>query len=227
MFEFSIPLLNRMGRENRPFFATFLTASNHRPYIIPGDIPFRPRSAKTEKGIVEYADWALGRFMELAAAQEWFDRTVFVFIADSGSHIRNSYDLPLSFFHTPLIIHSPGLLKESRRLDQLGGQIDLFPTVMGLLNLDYVNNSFGIDLMRQERPFIYFCGDDKVGCLGREYFLVIRSGRSESLYRYGNLDHRDYINEMKPLAGQMKDYCFSMLQASQWMIRQRLTGPVR
>lgn len=227
MFEFSIPLLNQLHQEGRPFFATFLTASNHQPFIIPRGVPFKPRSFKLEHRIVEYADWALGKFLRLAAAQEWYRNTLFVFIADSGSHVKNSYDLPLSFFHTPLIIHAPHLLKEPRCFNQIGGQIDLFPTVMGLLNLEYVNNTFGIDLLRERRPFIYFCGDDKVGCLSHDYYLVIRAGKSESLYHYASLDPRDHIAQQRPLAERMKVYCFSMLQASQWMVENRKVGPVR
>jgi phosphoglycerol transferase MdoB-like AlkP superfamily enzyme len=226
MFEFSIPRLNRLSREGRPFFAVFLSASNHQPFIIPDDIPFRPRSRKLKHRIVEYADWALGKFMKLASRQEWYANTIFVFIADSGSHVRNSYDLPLSFFHTPLIIHAPHILKEARRFTRIGGQIDVFPTIMGLLNLSYVNNTFGIDLIKERRPFIYFCSDDKVGCLNHEYFLVIRSEENESLYHYRSLDPRDHISSRKVLAAEMKTYCLSMLQASQWMLENRKVGPV-
>ena len=227
MFEFSIPVLNRLHQEGRPFFATLLTASNHKPFIIPRGIPFRPRSRKPEHRIVEYADWALGKFIRLAARQEWFRDTLFVFIADSGSHVKNSYDLPLSFFHTPLIFYAPYILKEPRSCSQIGGQIDLFPTVMGLLKLEYVNNTFGIDLLKESRPFIYFCGDDKVGCLNKNYFLIIRAGGNESLYHHATLDPRDHIARLRPLADRMKRYCYSMLQTSQWMIENRKTGRVR
>jgi hypothetical protein len=97
---------------------------------------------------------------------------------------------------------------------------------MGLLNLTYVNNTFGIDLLNESRPFIYFCGDDKVGCLNHDYFLVIRTGRNESLYHHHSLDPRDYISLKKPLVENMKAYCFSMLQASQWMVENRKVGLV-
>jgi len=59
--------------------------------------------------------------------------------------------MPLSFHHTPLIIHAPGLKLKPRTFNCLGGQIDIFPTVMGLMNLPYTNNTMGIDLLKENK----------------------------------------------------------------------------
>ncbi len=111
MFEFSTPKLNDLFRDGKPFFAAYMTASDHGPLIIPEDVPFHPRSNDMQHQIVEYADWPIEQFIKLASHQEWFRNTIFVFIADHGSVTENNiYDMPLSYHHTLLIIYAPYIL---------------------------------------------------------------------------------------------------------------------
>ncbi|HEX7343639.1 MAG TPA: LTA synthase family protein, partial [bacterium] len=134
------------------------------------------------------------------------------------------YDMPLSYFHTPLIIFAPGLLPEARASDVLGGQVDIFPTVMGILNVNYVNNTFGIDLLREARPAIFFTADDKIGCLNREFFLVHRQNGLESVYKYRTAESNNYLEQYPASADSLRTYAFSMLQAAQGMIEKKKTN---
>jgi phosphoglycerol transferase MdoB-like AlkP superfamily enzyme len=224
LFEFAIKRFDELHERGRPFFAAMLTASDHGPYIIPPWAEFQPRSGDARKQIVEYADWSVGRLLAMARQQEWYDSTLFVFVADHGAIWgRSDYDVPLSYFHTPLIVFGPTLLGEARVFGGLGGQIDIFPTVMGLLRMDYVNNTFGVDLRREERPCIFFTSDDKIGCLNREFFLVHREDGLESLYRYRAAESDNYLDQYPATADSLRTYAFSMLQGAQWMIENKKT----
>ncbi len=225
MFEFSIPKLNDLFKDGKPFFAAYMTASDHGPLIIPEDVPFHPRSNDMQHQIVEYADWSIEKFIKLASLQEWFRNTIFVFVADHGSVTENNiYDMPLSYHHTPLIIYAPYLLTSAEHFSSLGGQIDIFPTVMGLLNIEYINNTMGVDLLREQRPCIYFCADSKIGCLDQEYFYVFRDNGIESLYKYRDSDVANYFDKNKSKADSLKTYAFSMMQTAQWLISNNKTG---
>ena len=224
LFEFSIPRINELYKSRKPFLAFYLTASDHVPYIIPAGIPFTPRRENKRERIVEYVDWSIGHFMDLASQQEWFENTLFVFIADHGANLDTVYELPLSYFHTPLIFYSPAFIPGYKAAAKIGGQIDVFPTILGLLNIPYVNNSLGIDLSKEERSYIYFCGDDKLGCLGDDYFLVVRDGGGESLYDYKKRDPKNRIESNRETAGKMKEYLFSMMQTTRWLIKNRKVG---
>jgi phosphoglycerol transferase MdoB-like AlkP superfamily enzyme len=224
LFESSIPRINELYKSNQPFLAVYLTVSDHVPYIIPGDIPFKPKRKDKRERIVEYADWSIGRFIDLASQQEWFENTLFVFIADHGANLNPLYEMPLSYFHTPLIFYSPSLIPGHRTVAKIGGQIDVFPTIMGLLNISYVNNTLGIDLLKENRPYIYFCSDDKLGCLCDDYFLSIRDGGGESLYDYKNQDPKNRLKSKKEKVERMKDYLYSMMQATQWLIKNGKVG---
>ena len=59
-------------------------------------------------------------------------------------------DLPVQNYQIPLFIYAPKLI-EPRETAQLASQIDLAPTLMGLLNLDYVSTFFGRNLL-QDNP---------------------------------------------------------------------------
>lgn len=225
LYEFAITRLNDLYEQKRPFLAALLTASDHKPYIIPAGIPFRPHSQEASKRIVEYADWAIGKLLRLAEEQAWYDNSIFVFLADHGAVLGESeYDMPLSYFHSPLIIFAPQILPEARSFDQLAGQIDVFPTVMGLLNMSYVNNTLGTDLLKERRPCIFFTADDKIGCLNEEFFFVHRDNGIESLYQYARGDPTNHLSEYPIIADSLRTYAFSMLQAAQWVIEHKVAG---
>jgi len=225
MFEYAIPKLNSLNKKGSPFFATFMTASDHGPYIIPDNIPFHPHSTEIKQQIVEYADWSLKKFLSLAGKQSWFKNTFFVFVADHGCFIGYSpYDMPLCYNHIPFIIYAPDLITKEESFQQVGGQMDIFPTLMGLLNISYVNNTFGIDLRKEKRPYIYFSADDKIGCLNNDWYWEYHTDGSQSLYKYQNYDSKDYLSANKIKADSMKTYVFSMLQCAQWMIKHGKTG---
>jgi phosphoglycerol transferase MdoB-like AlkP superfamily enzyme len=130
----------------RPFFLQLMTTSNHRPYTYPnGRIDIR--SGDGREGAVKYTDWAIGRFLEQARQKPWFDDTLFVFVADHCAGSAGTEDLPVANYHIPLFLYAPKWL-DAREDAQLASQIDLAPTLLGLLNLDYQSTFFGRDLLK-------------------------------------------------------------------------------
>ncbi len=190
-----------------------MTASDHGPYIVPEY--FKPNSKGIKNQIVEYADWSIKKFLNLASKEKWYNNTIFVFVADHGSRVNAVYEMPLNYHHSPLIIYTPN--NEAKRIGDFGGQIDIFPTIMGLLNLPYINNTMGVDLLKHKRPYIYFCADDKYGVIDNEFFLIVR-GESKSLFKYKTKDKVNYVADFKEIADKMDNYAKSNMQASQYII---------
>jgi phosphoglycerol transferase MdoB-like AlkP superfamily enzyme len=217
MFEFAMPILDEYSGRGKPFFATFMTASDHSPYYLPGY--FKPRRSALKEQIVEYADWSLRKLVMLAREKEWFRNTVFVFVADHGAAIDPVYEIPLNYHHTPLLFYSPELIPEPAFHPEIGGQIDVFPTIMGLLNLPYVNNTLGIDLLRGSRPYILINHEDKVGVIGREHLLIVRNDGTRLLYLYEHGDRRNYHGDYPAVAEEMERYAFSNLQTFQLLTK--------
>ncbi|WP_263144882.1 LTA synthase family protein [Pseudomonas sp. RIT-PI-AD] len=135
----------------KAFFLQLMTTSNHRPYTYPSgriDIP----SGRGREGAVKYTDYAIGQFLAQARKKPWFANTLFVFVADHTAGSAGKEDLPVANYHIPLFIYAPGVVA-AREVDRVASQIDLAPTLLGLLNMNYVSTFFGRDLLRDEgRP---------------------------------------------------------------------------
>lgn len=217
LFDFASSKLDVLNSTGNPFLSVILTASDHGPYIIPDY--YKPKPNEITKQIVEYADWSIGKFISTAKMKNWFENTIFVFIADHGAAISPVYEMPINYHHSPLIFYAPKIFKEPKVYNQIGGQIDIFPTIMGLLNYPYMNNTFGADLLKERRPYIYFSADDKYGVLSDSLFLIVNSQGRESLFKYRINDVKNYITEYQRIANEMKEYAVSNMQAAQYVLK--------
>jgi len=222
MFRFSIPKINELAEKENPFFVTFMTTSDHSPFYVPEY--FQPKAKAIESQIVQYADWSLQQFIQLASKEAWFNNTIFVFVADHGAAIDAKYDIPLNYFHTPLIIYAPEIFMANEVHEKIGSQIDVYPTVMGLIKQKYVNNTLGIDLLKEERKFTIINDDDKVGILDTDYLCIMKNnGAKLELYKYKEQDKSNYFDQEKEKALEMADYAKSNIQVHQIMISKGKT----
>jgi phosphoglycerol transferase MdoB-like AlkP superfamily enzyme len=142
--------------KGQPIFAHVMTTSNHRPFTYPDgriDIPSHTGRA----GAVKYTDYAIGQFIRNASKKPWFDSTVFVIVADHCASSAGKTDLPVSKYHIPMLIYSPSHIKPMI-MDRLMSQIDIGPTLLGLLNFSYTSRFYGYDIFKlpvgRERAFI-------------------------------------------------------------------------
>ncbi len=219
MFERAIPEMTKLSRNGKPFFAACLTASNHTPMIIPDY--FKPGEGELQLQMLEYADWSLRKFFDLAKKETWFDHTIFVLCSDHGSPLgKQLYDMAITFNHVPMMILAPG--KEPAVNDSPAGQIDIFPTVMGLLGINYTNNTFGEDLLEKDREYIFFSADNVIGCISDSLFYTWHDDGRESLYNYRKQSSDNIIENHRTEAGKMKKYAFSMIQSAQYMFHNDL-----
>lgn len=203
-------------------FATVLTASNHDPYVIPED--FRSAQENKEYRAIQYADYAIGAFMAKAATKPWFNNTIFIFVADHGRvYGSEPYDLQFSFSHIPILFYAPQRLSSQRHRGFIG-QVDVFPTLMGLLGGPYLNNTVGIDVLKQPRQAAYFSQDDKIGCVNDRWLYVYRFGGKESLYDYRNGSLQDFAAKEQSTLGFLRNYALSQTQAAEYVISMDLTG---
>lgn len=215
MFRHSIPVINKLHEKGNPFLVAFMTASNHGPYYLPEY--FKPGNKDLKDQMIEYSDWALQQFIKMASKQPWFSNTLFVFVADHGIHKKRSYDISLEYHHTPLIFYAPELLPESRIFNQIGGQIDVYPTIMGILKQPWINNTSGIDLLKEERPYIMVNSIDNYGVIGKEFFLIVKRDGSSKLFRYRNGSMKDYSRQFPEIKRRMDEYARCNLQVFQYI----------
>ncbi len=127
------------------FFAHIMTTTNHRPFTYPDgriDIPSPGKRA----GGVKYADYAIGRFIEMAKQKPWFDNTIFLIVADHCASSAGKAKIPVDKYHIPAIIYAPKIVSP-RKVDTLASQIDLVPTLLAMLGLQDAGHFVGRDIL--------------------------------------------------------------------------------
>jgi phosphoglycerol transferase MdoB-like AlkP superfamily enzyme len=171
-----------------PFFSIVMTTSNHRPFTYPGGRVSVPSGSGREGGVM-YADYAIGRLMAEARKQPWFDRTVFVIVADHCAGSARKYALPVENYRIPLIVYSPSNL-EPRKVDTVASQIDIAPTVLGLLRFSYPSQFIGRDILDEDvgQPRAFISTYEKLGYLEDGRLLILSPKKGVSCYRFDALN---------------------------------------
>ncbi len=148
LFDHSLACFDRLHAVGEPFFSIIMTTSNHKPFTFREGLEVEgilPEGGGRAAG-VRYADFALGGFLRDARKHAWFDDTMFVVAADHGARVYGAEQIPLRTYEIPLMIYAPKHLAP-RRVDALTTQIDIAPTVLGLLGLPYEAPFFGQDAL--------------------------------------------------------------------------------
>lgn len=197
---------DELKKQSKPFFAIIQTADNHRPYSIPEeDTDFErrvyPLDTLNKYGFESlpefqsfcYTDYCYKKFIETARKQPYFNNTIFVFVGDHGLEGNATAMYPaawttarLSDEHVPLLFYAPGLL-EPRCNRQVVSQIDVLPTLAGMIHQPYTNTTLGRDLLSNKNKlnaaFIIHHDEGNIGVVTDKYYFVknIRINNQELL----------------------------------------------
>ncbi|MDB5201909.1 MAG: sulfatase [Ferruginibacter sp.] len=131
----------------QPFFNHLMTVSNHRPYTFPDGRIDIPSASQSIAGAVKYTDYAINKFLMDAKSKPWFNNTLFVIVSDHCSRSAGKTDLPVNRYHIPCFIYAPALVKPVLE-EKFTSQIDLVPTILGLMNLRYQSKFLGYDIYK-------------------------------------------------------------------------------
>ncbi|MBD2868275.1 LTA synthase family protein [Paenibacillus sp. IB182493] len=163
--------LDRMHKSGKPFYSHVISMTAHHPFTIPENKYKMTLPERYEDTFVgdyirsqNYADYALGVFIEdLKARGIWDDSLILLYGDHLGLPIysldREDKELMAEIYgreygytdmiNIPLVVASAGLT-EPKVFDQLGGQVDLLPTIANLLGISLEDHiHFGQDLFNQ------------------------------------------------------------------------------
>lgn len=159
-------------KSGKPFFFHLMTTSNHKPYSYPEgkiDLP----SGQNRAGAVKYTDYAFKQFISRAKREPWFAETIFVVVADHCAHSAGKTGLPVAKYHIPLFIYAPHHLQAGEN-NKISSQIDIAPTILGLLNFSYKSSFFGQNILRDDfQPRALIANYVKLGLLKNEQLVVL------------------------------------------------------
>lgn len=173
MYSKAIKVMDDEAKENKPFFNHIMTVSNHRPFTYPNNKIDIPGDAKSRDGGVKYTDFAMKKFFEMASKQPWFANTIFVILADHCASSAGKTELPVDKYRIPAMIYSPGYV-QPQHFTNLMSQIDIMPTLFGLLNFNYLSKFYGQDVLKTDyKPRAFIATYQDLGLIKDNVLTVI------------------------------------------------------
>ena len=182
-FQQSIQHLEKL---QKPFYARFITLTNHFPFLLEEEDQFIPEASTSEMVVnryvttVRYQDEAIKTFFQDLKASGLYENTMFVLYGDhygiSDKYEHGVLELlgqedtivnRMQLQSVPLIIHVPGV--EGKTFSNIGGEIDIRATILHLLGISAEDNfSFGHNLFTRDphHPVIFRDGS----FIAKDYF---------------------------------------------------------
>ena len=146
LFDHALKVFDDQHARGERIFSVVMSTSNHKPFTFPPGIPgVAERGGGREAG-VRYADYSIGRFVEALRAKPYFRDTMVVIVADHGARVYGKEDFPLHSYRIPFLVYAPGHFAP-REVDTVTSQLDVAPTVLGLLGISYRSAFFGRDVL--------------------------------------------------------------------------------
>jgi phosphoglycerol transferase MdoB-like AlkP superfamily enzyme len=170
-------------QSGKPVFTHIMTTSNHRPFTYPEgriDIP----SHTNREGAVKYTDYSIRKFINECKTKPWFDNTLFVITADHCASSAGKTELPVNKYHVPMLIYSPKHVTPGK-MERLMSQIDIGPTVLGMLNISYTSKFFGYDIFQLEegRERVFISTYQSLGYLKNDKLIILNPQKLVSTFK--------------------------------------------
>jgi len=204
---------------NKLFFDHIMTVSNHRPYTYPENRIDIPPSTQSIQGAVKYTDYAINKFLKDASGKPWFNNTLFVIVADHCAKSAGKTDLPANRYHIPCMVYAPSLVKTAI-VDRPTSQIDLAPTILGLMNLEYTSRFMGYDIFKvpvaNDRLFISTYQD--MGYIKNDTMVILSPQKKINMYK---VDFNTGINKPIPLNENLKNEAIAWYQGASFLFNNK------
>jgi phosphoglycerol transferase MdoB-like AlkP superfamily enzyme len=185
LYRNALRIYDEQHAKGEKIFSIIMSTSNHKPFTFPEGVPgIQAKGGGREAG-VKYADYAIGKFIEAIKHKPYFDNTLIIIVADHGARVYGKEDIPLRTYEIPFLIYAPKHIKP-RKVDILASQIDIAPTILGLLNISYDTVGFGKDIFadRPEERFVLINHNRDIALLQGNILseLSFRKGRTSYMY---------------------------------------------
>lgn len=231
-----------LSTQEKPFFAIIQTADNHRPFDIPEEDKDFARDLVTNEDLAKYGfeslkeyhafaytDYCIKQFMEAAKKSPHFNNTIFVFTGDHGVEGNATAIYPkawteqrLADEHVPLLFYAPSLLAP-KKISGTVSQIDILPTIAGMMQQPYLNTTLGRDLLDSAKKgnsaFIIYHAPGWIGVVNDDYFFRknIRF-KKEELVPVRNSTPALSAQQTDSVKAHLSQLTSAMYETARWML---------
>lgn len=169
----------------QPFATVMFSTSNHEPFELPdGKIDFVSGEPKQSvRNAVRYADYAIGKFFELAKKESYYKDTVFVVVADHNIRVYGDDAVPVNMFHIPAVIIADGQPPQS--YDKIATQPDVLATALDLMGVNLAHPVLGHSIFSDKKTDVSLMQFNDIYALRKgNTVAVISPGKPAQTYTY-------------------------------------------
>ncbi len=228
--------------QSKPFFAMIQTAHNHRPFMLPPEekefscqkldketLAKNGFESQAEYEAFCYTDFCFKKFMEAAKKEAYFSNTIFVFVGDHGVEGQASGIYPkawsshrLSDEHVPLLYYAP-LLLQPVTYNYTVSQIDVLPTLAGMVHQPYTNTTLGRDVINQQQlqhaAFVIHHDEGNIGVVTDDFYYIknVNITREELVPLNDNLPALTK-QQSDSVKNKLSELTSAIFETSKWML---------
>jgi len=134
-------LLESSANTGRQFFAWAHYMDPHDQYLRQPEAPVFGKKARDRyDSEIWFTDYHLGKLLEWARTQPWWQKTAIIVTADHGEAFgehemyKHAFELWEVLVRVPLLVYAPGVT--ARKIDERRSHVDLAPTILELMGLE-------------------------------------------------------------------------------------------
>ncbi|MDD3052560.1 MAG: LTA synthase family protein [Candidatus Cloacimonetes bacterium] len=231
LFSRTLDILDK--NSDKPFFGLLLTITNHAPYVTPHEDFGKVENLgdyDNNYNTLKYTDYALGKFIEQFSQREYFKNTIFVILGDHGRVYH--HDLPFDYraSHVPCVIYGPEIIPYKGVVDStVCSQIDIAPTILDFMGVDYYHSFFGRSLMNKNRnmseAFSLISRNNKIGIVSDSLWFTAEFGKYKSLFHINDFSGNEISNEFPELSNELEKNLIGIQQAAYYLYKEKKIAP--
>ena len=136
------------------FASVIFSTSNHSPFDFPEDkIKLIPGiKKKSVKNAIKYADFAIGKFIELAKKEGYYKESIIAIVADHNVRVYGDDMVPVDMFQIPALILGGSV--KPKKYDALATQPDILATALDLVGIDFTYPIMGHSIFSDKKQNI-------------------------------------------------------------------------
>lgn len=201
--------LNYMGEvlseQKQPFFSTMFTLTSHHPFVVPEEYEGKyPKGHTPNHQCVGYVDDAFRKFFAKHENDEWFRNSIFVFVADhvSSEKMTEVFRRSPGDYHIFGFMYAPdsALFGEHR---QVVSQIDIMPTLLGLMGNAEPYFAFGRDIFNEhtDEPFAANYDNNAFQAITGNRLIRFDEKSVTGVYAIDDIMHDNNLKDREPAEG--------------------------
>ncbi|CAM1348660.1 Phosphoglycerol transferase MdoB [Tenacibaculum ascidiaceicola] len=180
-----------------PFFEVALTLTSHEPYEFPGEYKFGKKSVENlYRSAQAYTDKAIGKFIDEAKKQPWWDNTLIVILSDHGHPLpkHKGYFNSPKRFQIPMVWLGGALNKTGITIDNFSAQSDLAYTLTDMLGGKPEQFKFGKNIFNtSENQYVHYVFNKGFGTISKNGTFVYDYVSNKPVIQEGNYQPLDSL----------------------------------